>query len=354
MLDFDDMISNLTITGFRAFRELRVDPLTRVNLFVGKNNAGKTSILEAAELLAGGGLETLVRNLRRRKEEIISDSEGDEGPELDPSHLFHGHELAPGKSFSIEQTGPGRKRFECRLDKIGPRSNLPIAPEAPALILSHQEAEPARLPLTRSAGISAQSLKYLFFPPPSGVVKYVGTEEIDAFRLGQLWDDLVLTPDEGSVVEALKIINPRVERIAFLGDNRRDARRIFIKLTDAARRLPLGTVGEGFKRLLSLALHLLSARGGYLLVDEIDTGLHHTVMTDMWKLIIETAQRLDVQVLATTHSLDCVRALARVRDRFPDLAPEVMLHRVEDGLPTTVSYDMNEIMISARDHIEVR
>jgi len=64
------MIRKLTATGFRCFREIRVEPLTRVNLFVGANNAGKTSLLEAVELVAVGGVEGLVRSAVRRGEQI--------------------------------------------------------------------------------------------------------------------------------------------------------------------------------------------------------------------------------------------------------------------------------------------
>ena len=56
------MIQSLTASGFRCFREILVEPLTRVNLFVGENNAGKTSLLEAVELLAVGGVEGLARS----------------------------------------------------------------------------------------------------------------------------------------------------------------------------------------------------------------------------------------------------------------------------------------------------
>jgi hypothetical protein len=77
-------------------------------------------------------------------------------------------------------------------------------------------------------------------------------------------------------------------------------------------------------------------------------------MVDMWKLVIETAKRLGVQVLATTHSLDCVRALAWVQEKNAGIANEVMLHRVERGLPSTVRYTLDELAIAAEHHLEVR
>ncbi|HEV7515426.1 MAG TPA: chromosome segregation protein SMC, partial [Thermoanaerobaculia bacterium] len=61
-----------------------------------------------------------------------------------------------------------------------------------------------------------------------------------------------------------------------------------------------------------------------------------------------------VQVLATTHSLDCVRALAWVQEENPQIASEVTLHRIERGLPSTIRYTMNELAIAAAHHLEVR
>jgi len=69
---------------------------------------------------------------------------------------------------------------------------------------------------------------------------------------------------------------------------------------------------------------------------------------------VESARRLDVQVFATTHSLDCVRALARLRKQYPNLASEVTVHRVEKGAPKTVVFDADEIVIAAESQLEVR
>src|SRR5215213_1039127 len=340
------MISNLTIKGFRAFREMRVDPLARVNLFVGPNNAGKSTILEAVELLSAGSPGSLLNILGRRREEMLN--EGEEGAELDPRHLFCGHAPVLGSTFRIEQSGKNRRWVECMLANVPTSASHPLGKilefagikEFKALVFSSDRSVPVNLPLSREGGLSESLIEQIPFPSSSGPVKFVGTEAPDLFLLGQLWDDIVLTPEESGVVEAMGLINSKVERIAFVGENRREARKAFIRLAGSETRIPLGTIGDGLKHLVSLSLHLLSARGGFLLVDEIDTGLHHTVMSNMWKLVIETAERLDVQVFATTHSLDCVQSLAHVRDRNPELAPSVSVHRLRNDMTTTVTYDM--------------
>jgi hypothetical protein len=367
VLEFRDMISNLTIKGFRAFRELRVAPLTRVNLFVGANNAGKTTVLEAVELLAASDPETLRSILRRRREELLPEGEG--AAELDPSRLFHGHELTEGRSFRIEQTGKPAKWFECRFDKVSirvplvesladlyrPSQSAPATERTiRALALSGDRTLLVNLPVSKLGGLIHQQFEADLSPGPMAAVQFIGTERIDHFRMGQIWDKLVLTENESILASSLRFIEPQIERIAFIGENRREARRAFIKLSNPDHRLPLGTLGEGVGRLLNLVLHLVDSKEGYLLVDEIDTGLHYSVMTEVWRLVIETARRLKIQVFATTHSADCVHALAWAQEKYPDLAADVTLHRVQNNMNTTVVYTADEIAIAERGRIEVR
>lgn len=344
------MITDLTVSGYRSFSKLRVDRLTRVNLLVGTNNAGKTSILEAVELVATGTVEGLLRSATRRGEEIFaSPEEKTEFPRhvVDPSHLFHNHTLKDGASFSIQGGGEILRWVRCKVDTAssaeGPVPNLCFQSH----LTNENSAE--RLTISPSGGV---------LPPPrykpdlSSPVNFLDAEATNTVRLSQLWDSVVLTPEEERVAAALRIIEPRLERIAFLGD--RLPRSIFLKLSGLDQRLPLGSLGDGLKRLLTLTLHLVSARSGFVLIDEIDTGLHHTVMADMWRLVIQTAVELNVQVFATTHSLDCVRSLARVREQNPGLAVEVTLHRVERDSTRTIPYDTEELVIAAQSQLEVR
>jgi len=106
--------------------------------------------------------------------------------------------------------------------------------------------------------------------------------------------------------------------------------------------------------LLVLAMNLVRSAGGYLLVDEIDTGLHYSVMVKMWKLVVETARRLDIQVFATTHSLDCIQALAGLYESEPDVRDDISLHRIEKGAPASIRYSADEILNAAQRQVEVR
>jgi AAA15 family ATPase/GTPase len=72
--------------------------------------------------------------------------------------------------------------------------------------------------------------------------------------------------------------------------------------------LPIRSLGDGMQRLLGIALALVNAKDGLLLVDEIENGLHYSIQTDLWRLIFQLAQKLNVQVFATSHSWDCIRS----------------------------------------------
>lgn len=146
-----------------------------------------------------------------------------------------------------------------------------------------------------------------------------------------------------------------IEKIAFLGrEGPRSTGGVVVKLKNSDARLPIGSLGDGVRRLLSLSLAVISASGGYLMVDEIDTGLHHSVMENMWRMVITTSKRLNVQVFATTHSQDCINSLGRLYTVAPKHAAEVSLHRVERGLPHSIRYGPDEVSTAALQEIEIR
>jgi ABC-type branched-subunit amino acid transport system ATPase component len=347
------MITELDIKGFRCFKHLHVPGLTRVNLIVGQNNSGKTTVLEAVELLHLG-TRALARGPIRRREEMLADTNApaDAPADIDVSQLFHGRELRVGAQFSIEPNGSNF--FQCEVAQRLDPNELPD----PGIHLKIRRSvamysDPVSLSSLgglddkwrRAAFAARDTLPDLQFLGPGGT---------DVRWLARLWDDVTLTPDEATVYDVLRVIERDVERIAFLGSTRRPGTNAFVKLSSVERRLPLGNLGDGMLRLLSLALHLVASRGGVLLVDEIDTGLHHSIMEKMWRLVIETAKRLDVQVFATTHSRDCVDALAYLTEQHLELAADVSAHRIDPGAEETVRYDAENLAIAARHHIEVR
>ena len=151
-----------------------------------------------------------------------------------------------------------------------------------------------------------------------------------------LFEEIVLRPEEDMVLDALRIIEPSIERIAPAriatdcsgsASSRRSS--IFVRLKGVKDRIPIVSMGDGIGRLLGLALNVAHTENGILLIDEIDTGLHHTVMKEMWKFLYAVARTYNVQVFATTHSRDCYESLATVcRESVSDNS-DVTIQRIE-------------------------
>ena len=98
----------------------------------------------------------------------------------------------------------------------------------------------------------------------------------------------------------------------------------------------------------------MRAARSLLLIDEIDTGFHWTVMEEMWKLVVDNALRSSTQVFATTHSHDCIIGLASLLRNRPDLWGAVSVQKIERGLARSVSFDAEAIIAADDLSIELR
>lgn len=354
------MLNSLRIQGFRAFRDLEIAPLGRVNLLVGRNNIGKTTVLEAVQLYAQGrgALAAMARILRDREELVRSESEG--RPALDAVRLFH--RPKGGKNTEEFRIGPDQgdvltvrlawsRMVESSEGDI--KRELVEADQAEgaeeSLILQYQGSR-RMLPvsrLSRSAGASVR-------PEPSESSQtetcYLGARGLPSGGAARLWDATALTDDEGEVLEALRLIEPTVSAITFV-QGRSD--RIPLIRRNGQPAEPMRALGDGMNRLFELALCLVRARGSYLLVDEPENGVHHSVLPDIWRLIFTTATRLNVQVFAATHSLDCIRAFEQAASAHPEHGMIIRLDRKGEEV-RAVTFTEAEMAIALQEEIEIR
>jgi hypothetical protein len=367
------MLTSLHISGFRTFREFSVGGLTRVNLLVGRNNVGKTAVMEAAEiLLAGGEPWVLLRSPTRRGDGFVEPPSGRLANRVvDVLPLFHGYGGEGPHRFHIEGVNGERCFVRCEIvarpeqgdnqavlpgiDENAQLSMEDVSP-AKALMIAGDRFPAVLLPLSSGHFLPINAPgRFLREDEPRASVNFVDTKD-PQYRLGALWDRVVLTPQEERVIQALRVIEPSIERIASLGNTGRSGSAPFmvVRLAGADDRVPIGTMGDGVQRLLTLSVNLVGAAGGKLFVDEIDTGLHHTTLAKMWRLVIETARDLDVQVLATTHSIDCLRALAEAHEAAPSIGSEISVHRIVRGASESVRFGPEELQTAIRQDMEIR
>ncbi len=356
------MLKTLELHRYRGFASYRLTDLTCVNLLVGMNNCGKTSILEAVELLVSGGSVSALHESAVRRGELDDDvSYG-----ADVSHVFHGHECAPGARFelsspdsrqrlagtilSLDEVGEAadrwegmakrRRRFESE-EEPAAAFGLSLVPDGqpPVVIPIAENGSFLEHLWPRSArgGRSRQDVRFLNFEPAS---------------MQTAWNAVVADRRETEIVEAMRILMPEIDSVLFLAGRRRH--NVLVGQRNVRPRLPVGSYGDGMRRLLAVSLALVATENGCLLIDEIDTGFHWTVMEDMWRLVVEGAGRSNVQIFATTHSYDCIKGLGELVRSRPDLAKSVAVHKVHRKLEQAVAIPGGEIPIAVEQDIEVR
>ena len=85
-----------------------------------------------------------------------------------------------------------------------------------------------------------------------------------------------------------------------------------VKIKGLSHPVPLNSLGDGMLRILQFVLKIFPAKGGFFLIDEFENGLHYTVQEKIWELLFDMAEKLDIQVFATTHSWDCIESFSKV------------------------------------------
>lgn len=347
------MLESVTIRGYRCFAELRVEGLTRINLLVGKNNAGKTSLLEALELLLLRAQPDCVIRSSWRREEMSSHGvdPSRSGPEellLDARQLFHGRHLDTTTSFLIEGTDEHETPLKIHA-WIGSR------PDDRKLAASDERGNTEDWELRRTAIEIRKPWRHENLDRMISPFIFASMAGIDSHERARLWNLIVGNESEDFVTSAIQLLEPGIERVIFtVGDGHGQTPAAFVRMRGMAERVPLGSLGHGASRLLDLALLMVQARGGAFLVDEIEIGLHHSTMESVWRLIIENARRLDLQVFATTHSQDCLRALANLYRHDRSMSDTVSLHRLDVGATRTERFSMDDVEIADEAHLELR
>lgn len=326
----------LEIDGYRAFRRLRIDDLQRVNLFVGTNNSGKTCLLEAVEWAASDRVDAVFKGLVRRGLVRVDPKRvgvAREGNTPFVDSLFHrgGTESAAvrwsnGRCVASRQHGEEAVASRIR-DGIlvtrepGPGEVFPVVDGTTSI----------------RGWIDGHDLD-----DDRGAI-FVGLPQTQDLEIDILWERIGLTWAEEFVLEAVRLLVPDAERIAVLGGEP-------VVRTPAGRRR-LAEYGEGTLRIAALVMAVAGARKVALL-DEVDTGLHYSVLPMMLEMLVATAISASNQVFATTHSGDCLRAIARLARDAPSVASEIAIHRLEPDRVVRLSAD--DVATALEHDVEVR
>ena len=353
------MFKRFAIRNFRCFASLCLEQLDRVNLIAGKNNTGKTALLEALFLHIGPnsphipinlnafrGLEQVDVNAEEMWGWMFFNKESKETIEL-TSRTANDQErklkilLAEPVGETVVASGNGSSK------PLPSRGSLTTEGTQRELVLDYEDSTGqkgiSRVELT-GLGLKIQQARFKPFPVGVILTTRFWFPREDAERFSKL--EQVGRQEE--VVQILKLLEPRLKRLAVLVSGGVPGIHGDIGI---GKLVPLQLMGEGLVRLLSIVLVIVNAPGGTLLVDEVENGLHYSVMKDVWKAIAVAARQMDVQIFATTHSWECIQAAHRA---FKESGPyEFRYHRLDRHEESISVKSFDERMLDAVENSDL-
>lgn len=387
-------LKSLQIKNFRALQDFQVSKLGRINLIVGKNNSGKSSVLEALRIYAGHAQHALLEELAQSHDEKWRQNRAQFETEDDlpfksffsgrkfPETEGQGIEIGDGTSknsvkieyalyleeHSFEQDVDGDDIIRTRRKRIF--KNDLAALEAlqedndntvdETIMIQVNDENPSRLRFDEP-----RRNRMFFATTRAKPCSFIPTQMISIDELADEWDKIGLTDAQEFVKNALRIVSADFEDILFISTNdgsifqRSSSRSAIVKLKGETEPVPLNSMGDGILRVLQLFLKLFAAKGGFLLVDEFENGLHYSVQARVWELVFDLAEQLDIQVFATTHSWDCIESFAKVA--VEKTATEGVLFRVgrsvrtsDQGRVIATVFDEQKLFNITQSDVEVR
>ncbi len=361
-------LPDLTIKGFRGIDDLSISRLGRVTLVAGKNGSGKTTLLEAVQVYATRGRYTILNGLLRSREELLdeADEDGIIKAKTDWSALFHGRHIPVGTHITL---GPNEPPRQLGIRVVAPLSDqlsffeedTPWFEDIPWFRVEFQGARIEFSPVQLGPQRFMRGRPETDFPfPPAVDCNALGPSLPDNEEVARFWDSVALTDDEDLAVAALgHVTHELVERVAVIGQGRRGpnlnhGRRVMVKIAGESSPVPLKSLGDGATRFFALALALANSRNGFLVIDEAENGIHHSMQHALWKMVLQTALKNDVQVFAATHSWDCVRGFAQAAMELEDIDGALVRLERHGDKTRAIEYSEEELQVVAEQGIEVR
>lgn len=329
------MYKKVKIKNFRGITNLELIDLKQFNLFVGRNNCGKTSLLESIFLLTGPtnvDLPITINNFRGYS--LISDYSW--------TIIFNKLDIHSPIQFQGEVVKPREKRvltIKPLKEKIISKANNTS---------SHFTIKESQT--VRSARINGLSMEYSIRKGSSKTeqtfiseIRGVGdklernfsqpyTDTLKGIFINsrttledttERFNEVQIKKQERKILKILQKIEPALIDL-FIG-----AESILYCDIGLNRRLPINVVGDGLNKLLSIILAIYDASDGIVLIDEIENSLHYSAQEILWEAIFEAAKAFNVQIFATTHSFENVKAYSAAYDKLNDKNDNLRLYRIE-------------------------
>jgi energy-coupling factor transporter ATP-binding protein EcfA2 len=357
----------LEIRGYRGFKQFRVEKVRPVNLLIGKNNSGKTSVLEAVDILNSELSRTraVVDALRRRVELRPVEFEDEDGDLVtriggDLRMAVHNRAIpttSGGLLFQVLRASRTVSATVGKSTELQPELNLGAEPQAIDLVFintTSRDDTDQEVHRLEDGIIIAVPPRRVFGRKGQNRVLYVGATSLTEPELASIFNTVIENGQEEFVFTAMQAINSGIEGVYFLAGERVGQRSAVLVQERGVGRVPLGSFGDGVKRLFAVAVALVHCQGETLLLDEIDTGLHYAVMDKLWDVVLSFVSGNPTEVWATTHSLDCLKGLQEHLNAHPEHAELIAVHRIDNSLDRSVSFTGEALITALNSDVELR
>jgi len=349
------MFQSIEIENFRGFDHLKIEDFKRCNLFVGDNNSGKTSVLEALCCSTNEGMTISLPALNNQREysylwpnfwrSYFKDPENKEGFKIlvhlakdnaiEESQLYKVNLLNPTESIQVDKIS----NVEEKVNQDGVTIEISIFSDFIALDQSKAKPrwEPRPFQYYRKGKTEEGQYRTHLESPnvtatkfsEAGILNFItATVSYRQTRLTRLLSELIESKNLDSAIEKMKIVFPELKSIYFSKDNEIICD---ISLKDD---IPIALLGDGFRRAILIIMSMFRIKelqfSEFILIDEVEAGLHYTALIDLWKAIHQAAKELDVQVFATTHSMECVNAFTEAYNQLyaDDDSDDLRVYRI--------------------------
>lgn len=310
------MYKSIKVKNLRAITEIEIDNLEQVNLFVGRNNCGKTTLLEAIFFLIGGTNPSLPQNANTfRGLNVVSN--------VWWPTFFHNMDISANIEISAKVSDTNEDQKLLIRPKIKGSDSAEVSEsDFVTFDVESGDSKPPvsthglELKYTDKSGTSISTIALKGHELVTEGIKKRPTQGIFVCPLIQLsWKDRFASVQRNKkvtdLISALKEIEPHITdiRLNDIGFLEAD---IGLPIL-----MPVNLMGGGIIKFLSVALAMLDARDGIVLIDEIENGLNESAQQKLWKAVFNWSSKLNVQVFATTHSWECIGAFNK--SAVPDL-----------------------------------
>jgi len=354
------MISEIEIQDFRGLRHVKLTGLKHVNLIVGGNDTGKTSVLEALVLLFGDS--SALRNLPITFRTNQSGNSVDDTNDRENFWSWLFFDRKPENDIAIRATIPEAGTISVETERL-PDPHLGNEKTHPVLTRTDSRLKPNQQP---RSGIQMKGQTMLFQmgqhqfsvsggnAPQDFRLAVLSTRAPNPVQDAENYNQVALLADgERRIEEIMREIEPRVRRLRYAKLPGTNSPLIFVDV-GLSRAVPATQMGQAFNRILHIYTHVLANRATVLLIDEVENGIFSESMPKIWRGLLALCEREGIQIFATTHSRECVMAAhAAAEERGKD---ELSVQRLQvvKGNVEAVPLGEKHLEMAAEMGLEVR